>query len=459
MKHRGRALSAAAMTSHVLLALALVSAAAAGSAVAADVVADSAPAPAAAPAGRGSLQVFADDIAAALQARAAEEGIAGGVRLVLDDVRGLDGARVKSSLLPRVRRALHAGRLDAKDNGPITATLAVSEEQGAVWAVIVLTGGGLSGPSTVVVDTAIDRELELSLGAVSRLATGRFVLERNGPLPSPIRQQNCAVLDVVLVDLDGDPANELAVLSRCGVTVYRLDESSGPVLVAGPWPLPQRRWPRTALGWLATLSGQEVWLTTSAGHSLVVDVRTGKFSEAPTERVPLRGVSSKDGPLSLHWRFGSPVLSLPLMSPAGIDVVITGLPSRVRDLARLQAADAWVFIADDGTLGLRDDAGTIEAVAPERVGDRLLVIDIDSDGEQEIVTSSSASPGEPDQLVVRRLTPGLDASTVLLKSPLGGGSIAGFAFGHVDFDARLDVVVVEELQNGEATVWHLEHAP
>jgi hypothetical protein len=442
------------------LALALVAVCAAGSAVAADVVADTTTdAVAPAHAGRGSLQVFADDIARALQARAAEEGISGGVRLVLDDVRGLDGAKVKSSLLPRIRRALHGSRLDAKDNGPITATLAVSEEQGAVWAVLVLTGGALSGPSTVVVDTAIDRELELSLGAVSRLATGRFVLERSGPLPSPVRQQSCAVLDVVLVDLDGDPANELAVLSRCGIAVYRLDESSGPVLVAGPWPLPQRRWPRTALGWLTATSGQDVWVTTSAGHSLFVDVRTGKLSDAPAERVPLRGVVSKDGPLSLHWRFGSPVLSLPLMSPAGIDVVVTGLPSRVRDLARLQAADAWVFIADDGTLGLRDDAGTIEAVAPERVGDRLLVIDVDSDGEQEIVTSSSASPGEPDQLVVRRLTPGLDASTVLLKSPLGGGSIVGFASGHVDFDARLDVVVVEELQSGEATVWRLEHAP
>ena len=459
MKQRRCALPAVIMASRWRTAVACVAACAAGSAVAADVVVDIAEQPTAAHTGRGSLQTFADDIAQALQARAAEEGVAGGVRLVLDDVRGLDGARVKSSLLPRIRRALHGGLLDAKDSGPITATLAVSEEQGAIWAVLVLTGGGLSGPSTVVVDTAIDRELELSLGAVSRLATGRFVLERSGPLPSPVRQQNCAVLDVVLVDLDGDPANELAVLSRCGMAVYRLDESSGPALVAGPWPLPQRRWPRTALGWLATVSGQEVWLTTSAGHSLVVDIRSGKFTDAPAERVPLRGVPSKEGPLALHWRFGSPVLSLPLMSAAGIDVVVTGLPSRVRDLARLQAADAWVFIADDGTLGLRDDAGTIEAVAPERVGDRLLVIDIDSDGEQEIVTSSSASPGEPDQLVVRRLTPGLDASTVLLKSPLSGGSIAGFAFGHVDFDARLDVVVVEELQNGDATLWRLEHAP
>jgi hypothetical protein len=458
MMRRLGVLSAAAMTHRWHIALALIAVCAAGTAVAEDVASDAAVVVGPA-AGRGSLQVFADDIARALQARAAEEGIAGGVRLALDDVRGLDGAKVKSSLLPRVRRALHGGKLEPKDNGPITATVAVSEEQGAVWAVIVLTGGGLSGPSTVVVDTAIDRELELSLGAVSRLATGRFVLERSGQLPSPVRQQNCAVLDVVLVDLDGDPANELAVLSRCGVSVYRLDESSGPVLVAGPWALPQRRWPRVALGWLASRTGQEVWLTTSAGHSVVLDVRTGKATDAPAERVPLRGVVSKDGPLALHWRYGSPVLSLPLMSPAGIDVVISGIPSRVRDLARLQAADAWVFIADDGTLGLRDDAGTIEAVAPERVGDRLLVIDIDGDGEQEIVTSSSASPGEPDQLVVRRLTPGLDASTVLLKSPLGGGSIAGFASGYVDFDSRLDVVIVEELQSGEATVWRLEHAP
>ena len=415
------------------------------------------------PGARGSVQGFADGIASALQARAREEGVAGGVRFVVDEVRGLDGNKVRTALLPRLKRALRGGPLDAKDTGALTATVAISEEQGAVWAVLVLDGGGLSGPSTIVVQTAIDHELEHALGAVSRSSSGRFVLERSGQLPPPVKGESCAVLDVMLTDLDGDPASELAVLSRCGVTIYRLDDTGSVVLAAGPFALPVRRWPRVALGWVASLSSPEtgpvLWATTSAGHSLFVEVRTGKVVEAPVERVPLRGVVGKDGPHALHWRFGSPVLSLPLVSPGGIDVVVAGLPSRVRDLARLPGADAWVFVSEDGTLALRDDGGHVESLAPERVGDRLLVVDIDGDGDHEIITSSSASPGEPDQLVVRRLTPGFESSTVLLKSPLGGGSVAGVAAGFIDYDSRIDIVIVEELASGEATVWRLEHAP
>ncbi len=420
-------------------------------------------APVAAVVNRGSLQNFADAIADALQARASEERVGGGVRFVVEEVRGLDGNKVRTALLPRIKRALKGAPLQAKDNGALLATVAISEEQGAVWAVVVVVGGGFAGPTTVVVEAAIDRELENALGAVSRSSAGRFVLERIGPLPSPVKNQSCAVLDVVLTDLDGDPAAELAVLSRCGVSIYRLDDTGGATLAAGPFALPARRWPRVVLGWLAGLSSPEtgpvLWATTSAGHSVFVEVRTGKVVEAPGERVPLRGVVGKEGPHALHWRFGSPVLMLPLVSPGGVDVDVAGLPGRLRDLARLPGADVWVFVSEDGTLALRDEDGVIEPLAPERVGDRVLVIDIDGDGQQEVVTSSSASPGEPDQLVLRRISAGNDSSTVVLKSPLGGGSVAGFAAGFVDYDSRLDVVIVEELVNGEATVWRLEHAP
>ena len=412
---------------------------------------------------RGSVQGFADAIAAALQARAGEENIRGALRIVVQEVRGLDGQKVRATLLPRLKRAIRGGPLEARDTAALTATVAVSEEQGAVWAVVVVDGAALSGSTTVVVQAPIDRELESALGAVSRTSSGRFVLDRVGALPSPRRGHACPVLDAVLTDLDGDPASELAVLSRCGVSIYRLDDNTGAVLVSGPHPLPARRWPRVALGWIVSLSspdtGPVLWATTSAGHSLFIEVRTGKMVDAPGERVPLRGVVGKDGPHALHWRFGSPVLTLPLVSPDGIDVVVNGLPSRLRDLARLPGADAWVLVSEDGTLGLRDETGIIESLAPERVGDRLLVVDVDGDSEQEIVTSSSSSPGEPDQLVLRRLSPGLDSTTVLLKSPLGGGSVAAFAAGYVDFDSRIDVIVLEELSNGDVTIWRLEHAP
>jgi hypothetical protein len=412
---------------------------------------------------RGSVQGFADDIAAAIQQRAVAEGLHGGVRVVFDEIRGLDAARARAALWPRVKKSLKGGPLIAVDNGALVAAVALSEERGQLWAVVVVDGPGVTAPTTLVVQRALDRELEVALGTVSRLLPGRFVLERVAPLPPPAGSDRpCPVFDISLVDLDGDPAAELAVLSSCGVSLYRVDDV-GVVPLAGPFPLPARRWPRVALGWLVTVSSPELgpilWAVTSAGHSQFIEARTGRVVEAPGERVPLRGVLDKDGPHALHWRLGSPVLALPLMTPGGIDVVIPGLPSRVRDLARLPGTAGWVYVSEDGTLVGRDDAGVSGALSPERVGDRLLVVDLDADGEVEVVTTTSASPGEADQLVVRRLTPAHDGSTVVLRSPLSGGSVAAFAAGHSDLDRRIDVLVVEETQDGTATLWRLEHGP
>lgn len=410
---------------------------------------------------RGSVQTFADDIAAALQERAGVEGLAGGIRIDFDEIRGLDPGKTRAALLPRLKKALRVGPLTAMDGGALTATVALSEERGQLWAVILVDGPRLSGPTTLVLQRGLDRELEIALGTVSRLLPGRFVLERVGTLPTT-GGRACPILDVALVDLEGDGLEELAVLSACHVSLWRADDS-GLVAVAGPWPLPARRWPRVALGWLVTLQARELgpvlWAATSAGHSHFIDVGSGRVVDAPDERVPLRGVPGRDGPHALHWRLGSPVLALPLLTPGGVDLPVSGLPTRVRDLARLPGGDGWVFVTEDGTLAGRAEAGATGALSPERIGDRLLVVDLDGDGEVELITTTSASPGEPDQLVVRRLTPGRESTTVLLKSPLSGGSIAGFATGHSDLDRRIDVVIVEEGQDGAATVWRLEHRP
>ena len=90
----------------------------------------------------------------------------------------------------------------------------------------------------------------------------------------------------------------------------------------------------------------------------------------------------------------------------------------------------------------------------------MLVVDLDGDGAAELVTTAATAPGEPDQLVVRRPASDGSSSTVLLRSPLGGGSVVGLAAGHLDFDARVDVVVVEESGDGGTwTLWRLRNVP
>lgn len=412
---------------------------------------------------QGSVQSFADAVADAMRARAEAESWSAPVRLLLDDGRGVDLQKARTALVPRIKKALKT--MWAAD-APLKARLALSEESGQLWAVIVVDGPGFDAPSTIVVSAPVDRELSLALGAVGRQMQGRFLLERKGVLPTT---PQCPVLDTALVDLDGDPALELAVLSRCGVEVFRVDDSPHLERLAGPFALPERRWPRVALGWLVAVASpgekgersHTVWAATSAGHSVFIDVRANPkdaVKEAPGERVPLRSVSNRDGPMALRWRFGSPVLSLPLVSPGGIDVVVPGLPLRLRDLVRWPASDAWIFVAEDGSLLARDDDAALQPLAPERTGDRILLTDVDGDGDPELVTTAASSPGEPDQLVLRRMGPGLQSSTVLLKSPLSGGLIVGVAAGHTDYDARIDVLIIEELASGEANVWRLEHA-
>jgi hypothetical protein len=417
-----------------------------------------------------SVQAFADRIAEALRARGQAEGWRGGVRVSFDDSRGVDVQRARLVLLPRIKKAMKS---QFAADGPLRARVALSEEAGEVWAVVVVdassAGAGIDAPSTIVVSARLDRELSVALGATSKLAQGRFLLEKKGTLRGALSESaTCAVLDVALVDFDGDAALELAVLSRCGVEVFRVDDNPRLERVAGPFLLPERRWPRVALGWLVAVPdkpGSEranvLWAATSAGHSVFVDVKAGAraVTPAPEERVPLRSVASPNGPMALRWRFGSPVLSLPLVSPGGIDVVVNGLPARLRDLVRYPVGDAWIFVAEDGSLLAKSENGALMPLAPERTGDRILLVDIDGDNDPELVTSSASSPGEPDQLVLRRIGAGLASSTVLLKSPLSGGSIVGVAAGHVDFDARKDVLVVEELTSGETQVWRLEHAP
>lgn len=399
----------------------------------------------------GSLLAFVDAVAAALEARAKAERAAGPVRLEAAPSRGIDVAKVERAFLARLKKRLREGGvLVPAAEAALSCRITISEEGSLVWAVAALEGGALPGPATVAVSAPVDRELEATLGAAVKPAQTRFVLERLGAVPA-------GVLDAALVDVDADGVDELGLLGVDGLRLFR----AGPARLermGNTHKLPgERRWPRVPVGWLARLEGGRLWAVTSAGHSFIYDTREQKTLGAPNDLVPFRGAPGPQGPLCGAWRFGSPAVTLPLMTSSGAVVRTPALPSRVRDLALL-GEGGFIYVDEQGQLlsQLRGEPPT--SLAAERVGDRIALADLDGDGAAELVTTSAAGPGEPDHLVLRRLEGDLASSTVAFRSPLSGGSIVAVAVGRLDYGARLDVVLIEEVGK-EALAWRLRFAP
>lgn len=444
-----------------LLAAILVVAGARASGVHADPapIAASAPALPEAIAADSSLHRFVDKLAASLEGRARIEGVVGNLRIEVEPSRGIDAAKVERAFTTRLKKRLKdGGVLNPVNDATLKCRITISEEGGLVWATALLEGPSLTGPAAVAASSPVDRELEASLGAVVKPAQTRYVLERLGAVPP-------GVLDAALLDTDGDGVDELALLNVDGFRLFRVGaqrmERVGALTPLGG----DKRWPRVIAGWLARLGGDRLWAVTSAGHSVIWDARTTRVEPGPADLVPLRGTSSSHGPLAGGWRHSAPLVTLPLVSLGGGAVRTPGLPSRVRDV--VQMTGAWIYVDDQGQLiAQRTDrngnaADSPTSIAGERVGDRLLLADLDGDGEGDLLTTSASLPGEPDHLVLRRLASDLSTSTVVFRSPLSGGSIAAVAAGRLDLSVgtgRVDVVLIEEIGR-EALAWRLRYAP
>lgn len=424
-----------------------------------------------------SLHRFVDELASSLEGRARIEKVVGNVRIEVEPSRGIDAAKVERAFTTRLKRRLKdGGVLNPVNDAPLRCRITISEEGGLVWATALLEGPSLIGPAAVATSSPVDRELEASLGAVVKPAQTRYVLERLGAVPA-------GVLDAALVDTDGDGVDELALLGVDGFRLFRvgaqrLERIGGLTPLESAAGVGAKKWPRVIAGWMARVDRDRLWAVTSAGHSVLWDPRTSRAEAGPPDLVPLRGTSSSNGPLAGGWRHGAPLVTLPLVSLGGGAVRTVGLPSRVRDVVQLPGAGgAWIFVDDQGQLiaqksatsssssssaaAARSSADGPTSLAGERVGDRLVLADLDGDGESDLLTTSASLPGEADHLVLRRLASDLSTSTVVFRSPLSGGSIAAAAAGRLDLSVgtgRFDVVLIEELGR-EALAWRLRYAP
>lgn len=386
-----------------------------------------------------SLLSWIDAFGDAAEARLADAGD-GAVHLIIGAGRGVDERKARQVAGPHLVERLRAGgRTVSRDRGALTLTVTFSLEGDSVWAVGLLEGGELAAPVAVARAWPVDRELETVLGARSvRAGQGRWTMDRLGTLPA-------GVLDLQLMDLDGDGGEDLVVLSVDGVRSFAWSGLAGrPVPLGGPFPLGEPgSWPRLPLGWLA-VDGGELLVATSAGQRVRLDPSSGETRPSDGPIAISQPVdASRDPFVSVRWPGPGPGLQLLLPVP--------GAPTTVRDIARWPGRDdAWLWVDDAGLLGGLgvDGPATFGAT---RVGDRILLDDLDGDGGPELVTTSASAPGAPDRVRIHRVQPDLAALPVVFDGPVGG-SIVAAAAGDLDFDGRRELLLIEQT-DGDAVLW------
>ncbi|MCP4502605.1 MAG: hypothetical protein GY822_21875 [Deltaproteobacteria bacterium] len=423
------------------------------------------------------INIQSDDVAVlvlrtseAIESRLQSEGSQDDIRLEVSAGAGVDARKLKRVFAPRLEAQLRKrGKVRPNPRARLRAQALVSTNGTRLFVVVTLEGGRLLGPSTVVVSAAQSMTLERSLGGNPGRGQTHFVMRRVGLLPA-------GVLDVFLIDLQGDFVDELAVLSLSGLTLYELLPSTyeWEKLEHADFPRTKGaehlRWPRLLAGWLGKDGQGRIHGATTAGHSFVFDFRTHRMLSSRRSLVPLaqpffRGVSKKASKSSFKgsilWAMmdkGNP--SVRMRRPTSLKGKVAALSKRIRDVQSWRGPQKlrWAWVDDNGFFNVQYLGSATTRPLKGTVGDRFLLADLNGDGEVEALVTSSGGPGESDSLSVISLT-GVELPSPIFRQGFPAGSITALAQGDVDLDERVDVLLVEEGQGKNAVLWHLEYAP
>jgi len=386
-----------------------------------------------------SLASWLDRFASRLEKMA--DGPRAGIQVTLRAGRGVEDGRVDRVVGPHLRRRLESAKIVGGyvDDADHKMEVTVSFEADRVWAVGVIAGGEVPAPAVIAQDWPIDRELETLLGLrAPRTGQGRWSMERLGTLPP-------GVLDMLMLDLDSDGGDDVLTLSVDGVRTFLWSPLEGrPILSAGPAPLDEDRpWGRLLQGWVA-LDGEQVLVATTAGHHLALNVETLRSTPTSSKGVPLR--QPRDSSRTA-WVLGQS------NADHQVELTVSELPvmGTVRDAARWPGRDdVWLWVDSNGLLGGSGPAGP--TTFPERrVGDRIVLADLDGAAGPELVTTAPSGPDAPDRVRIHSLSPSLERLTVLFEGSVGG-SITAMAAGDLDFDGLGDLLLVEQTA-GDSVLW------
>ena len=416
------------------------------------------------------VRSLVESVSTAIENRLRLESALADIRLEVVSGDGIDARKLKRVFAPRLESTLRRrGKAKPNPRALLLAQVVVSVKNQRFYVVTTLEGGALLGPSVVVVSMEHSVTLERALGGGLARGSTQFSLRRVGRLPA-------GVLDIHLVDVQGDFVDELVVLSLEGVTLYQLLSSTTewqkmehhafPIAKNRPKPM----WPRLLSGWLADDGAGKIYGATTAGHTFEYEPARHRITSSKPEVVPIsqprypiqfppaQGARKR---VTLLWSFmnrGNP--SVRLRRPDNLRGRVAAFSKRLRDVQNWQGPQPlhWVWVDENGVLSAQFGAKKSTRPIAEKVGDRFLLADFDVDGQVEALVTSSSGPGMPDAIQLISLQEDENQAPVFRQN-FKEGSITAISQGDIDLDVTPDVLLVEEGQDDQAILWHLEYGP